>query len=100
MTSLGVDIQALTSASLQFQGAASEFGRGWGTLAGTPTAAGVTGEATFLLERLLTALGGALRKAETELQQVEQHLSATADLYCRTERALASWVVPGTAGGR
>jgi len=104
MTSLGVDIPALTSAALQFQSAAGDFGRGSGQVAGTAPVPGATPEATVLSERLLAALGAALRTAETELQQVAQHLSATADSYARTERVLAAWVVPGAgtaaAGGR
>jgi hypothetical protein len=99
MSNLGVNIQALTSASAQIQEASAEFGRGWAQVAGTSRARGATAEATVLLERVLTALGEALRKAEGELQQVGGHLSDTASTYTNTERMLASWVVPGAGAG-
>lgn len=99
MSTLGVNIQALTSASAQIQEASAEFGRGWGQVAGTSRARGATAEATVLLERVLTALGEALRKAEGELQQVGGHLSETAGTYTHTERMLAAWVVPGAGAG-
>jgi hypothetical protein len=99
VSTLGINIQALTSASAQIQSASAEFGRGWGQVAGTSRARGATAEATVLLERVLTALGEALRKAEGELQQVGEHLSGTADTYAHTERMLAAWVVPGAGAG-
>ena|ERR1022692_2395031 len=99
MTRLGVDFQALSAASAQVGTVAAEFGRGCGQVGSTPRAQGATGEASVLLDRVLSALSDALRKAERELQQVSGHLSATADSYARTERALAAWRIPG-AGGR
>jgi hypothetical protein len=98
MTQLGVDIQALTAASGLLTGAAAEFGRGSMHASSTSQAAGASVEATELLGRALAALGGALRRAEGELQQVASHLSAAADVYARTERALAAWQVPGIGG--
>jgi hypothetical protein len=99
MSRLEVNIQALISASSQIQAASAEFGRGWGQVVGTSRARGATAEATVLLERVLSALGDALRKAEGELQQVGGHLSDTATTYTHTERMLASWVVPGAGAG-
>ena len=99
MTVLRVDWQALNATSAQIEMAADTFGRGPGQVEGMPRAAGATSEATALLERALGALSDALRKAETELQEVSSHLSVTASRYQSTERALAAWKVPG-AGGR
>ena len=96
MTLLGVDFQAVGAASAQIGATANEFGRGRAQAGGTPRAQGATAEATMLLDRLLVALSDALGKAEAELQQVSDHLSATADTYARTEQALAAWRVPGS----
>ncbi|MGH3183060.1 MAG: hypothetical protein ACRDOL_35690 [Streptosporangiaceae bacterium] len=95
MTVLRVDWQALNATSAQIGMTAETFGRGRGLLDGMPLAVGATSEATALLERALDALSDALRKAETELQEVSSHLSATANRYQRTEQALAAWKVPG-----
>jgi hypothetical protein len=95
VTLLGVDFQALSAGSGQMASAAGEFTRGCGLIGGTPRAEGGTGLATELLEHLLSALSDALGKAGAELQQVSEHLSATADTYGRTEQALSGWQVPG-----
>jgi hypothetical protein len=99
VTVLRVNWQALNAASSRIGVAAETFGRGGGQVEGMPRAAGATGEATALLERALGALSDALRKADTELQQVSSHLSATANRYESTERALAAWKVPNSGGG-
>lgn len=96
MTELGVDIQALTAASGLMTGTAAEFSRGRLQLSSVPQAAGATVEATELLGRVLAALSNALSRAEGELKQVAGHLSSTADVYARTERALAGWRIPGS----
>ena len=98
MTVLRVDWQALNATSAQIGMAAETFGRSRGQVEGLPPAAGATSEATALLERALVALSDALRKTETELQEVSSHLSATASRYESTERALAAWKVPGSGG--
>jgi phage-related minor tail protein len=98
MTTFGVDFQALSAASAQIGLAAEAFGQGSRTATGTPRAAGATGEATAVLDRALSALGDALNKAQAELQQVADHLSATVNRYQSTERALVAWRVPGATG--
>lgn len=98
MTELRVNWQALNAAASQIEIAAETFGRGGAQIDGTPGAAGATSEAKNLLDRALGALSDALRKAETELQQVSSHLSATANSYESTERTLAAWKVPGSGG--
>jgi hypothetical protein len=96
MTLVGVDFQALSAASAQIQAAADQFARGSGQVEGTPRAEGATAEASSLLDGALTALSDALGKAAAELQQVSTHIAATADIYARTEQALAAWHVPGS----
>lgn len=98
MTNLGVDLQALTSASGLLSTAADEFARARGQVSGMSGAQGATAEVTELLEQALGALASALGRAEAELQQVAGHLSSTADAYARTEQALAAWHVPGMGG--
>jgi hypothetical protein len=98
VTRFGVDFQALNSASSQVGMAAETFSLSRGQVEGMPRAPGATQEATGLLDRALTALGEALQKAGAELQEVSGHLSMTASKYESTERALATWTVPGMTG--
>ena len=95
MTQIRVDWQALNAASSQIGQAAETFGRGRGQVEWIPGTIGPTAE---LLDRALGALSSALGKAATELQQVADHLSATAARYESTERMLASWQAPGSGG--
>lgn len=99
MTQLGVDIQALTAASGALGAAATEFGQARVRIAVHGQPAGATAEATGLLARALAGTAGALSRAQAELQQVADHLAATADAYTRTERALVQWNVPGAGEG-
>jgi hypothetical protein len=98
VTQLGVDMQALTAASGVLAAAANEFGQARVRIAVHGEPAGATAEATGLLARTLAGATGALGRAQAELLQVADHMSATADAYARTERALAQWNVPGPGG--
>ena len=94
MTQIGVDFDALHAAASQLGAAAESFSQGSGHAGGTPAAAAPL-NANGLLERAADALGGALGKVASELDNVSTHLSGTAAAYEETERALAAWFVPG-----
>jgi hypothetical protein len=99
VTQLGVDVQSLAAASGVLGSAAIEFGQARVRIAAHGEPDGATAEATGLLARAVAGAAGALSRAQAEIQQVADHLAATADAYARTERALAQWTVPGQAGG-
>jgi len=96
MTQIGVDFAALRAAVSQHGIAAESFSQGSGQARGIPGAAAPLG-ANGLLERVTEALGGALGKVASELDQVSGHLSGTLSTYQETERLLKSWFVPGVS---
>jgi hypothetical protein len=98
VTQLGVNVQALTAASGVLRAAANEFGQARTRIAVHGEPAGATAEATGILARTLAGATGALSRAQGELQQVADHLAATAEGYASTERALSQWTVPGSGG--
>jgi hypothetical protein len=99
MTYIRFSCDALDAATSRISTAADTFGRGYSQVGAIPRSTGATSDAADLLDRALTATGDALRRAETELQEVSGSLSATAARYQNTERALAAWRVPGGGGG-
>jgi uncharacterized protein YukE len=94
VTQIGVDFDALHAAASQHGTAAESFSQGSGQATGMPGAAAPLG-AAGLLERVTGALGGALGKVASELDQISSHLSGTAAAYEETERMLSAWFVPG-----
>jgi hypothetical protein len=96
VTQVGVDFDALHAAAAQLGAAAESFGQGSGHAGGIPDAPAPL-NANGLLERAAGALGGALGKVASELDNVSAHLSGTASAYEETERALAAWFVPGSS---
>lgn len=94
MTQIGVDFGALQAAASQHGAAAEAFSQGCGHARGIPGAAAPL-NADGLLDRVTEALGGALGKVASELDEVSSHLSSTASVYEETERLLKSWFVPG-----
>lgn len=94
MTQIGVDFGALQAGVSQHSIAAESFGQGAGQARAIPGAAAPMG-ANGLLERVTEALGGALGKVASELDQVSGHLSGTLAAYEETERLFKSWFVPG-----
>jgi hypothetical protein len=95
MTSVGVDYGALGAGAAQLGAASGSFGQGAGQVGALPGAAAPDPTATALLDRVLEALMGSLRKAATELDDISAGLSATAGSYQRAEQMLANWHVPG-----
>ncbi|HUN33766.1 MAG TPA: hypothetical protein VMU95_17290 [Trebonia sp.] len=98
MSQFAVDFRALATGSQALSAVGEAFQRGSAQAAGTPAAAGATAEAEDLLGRVLYALGGALGKAASELQEVSGQLTQTAAAYSQTEQALMAWQVPGGGG--
>lgn len=96
MTQIGVDFGALSAGAAQHGAAAESFSQGSGHTRGIPGAAAPL-NADGLLDRVAEALGGALGKVASELDQVSGHLSSTAAAYEETERLLKSWFVPGVS---
>jgi hypothetical protein len=95
MTSVGVDFDALGAGAAQIGAASGSFGQGAGQVGALPGAAAPDPTATVLLDRVLEALMGALRKAAFELDDISGGLAAAAGSYERAEQMLANWHVPG-----
>jgi len=95
MTSVGVDYGALGAGAAQLGAASGSFGQEAGQVGALPGAAAPDPTATALLDRVLEALMGSLRKAASELDDISSGLSATAGSYQRAEQMLANWHVPG-----
>jgi hypothetical protein len=95
MTSVGVDYEALGAGAGQLAVAGGSFGHGAGQVGALPGAAAPDPTATVLLDQVLEALMGSLRKAASELDDISAGLSATAGSYERAEQMLANWHVPG-----
>jgi hypothetical protein len=95
MTSVGVDFGALGAGAAQLGAASWSFGQGAGQVGSIPGAAAPDPTATVLLDQVLEALMGSLRKAALELDDISAGLAATAGGYERAEQMLANWHVPG-----
>jgi hypothetical protein len=95
MTSVGADFDALGAGAAQIGAASGSFGQGAGQVGALPGAAAPDPTATVLLDRVLEAIMGALRKAAFELDDISAALAATAGSYERAEQMLANWHVPG-----
>jgi hypothetical protein len=99
MTRVGFDLGALQAGAAEIGHAGSLFGQASGQVSGTPRAAAPL-NADELLDRLLTAVSGALGRAARELDGVGVGLSSTAASYEDAEKVLANWNVPGGGGTR
>lgn len=95
MTSVRVDFGALRQGAAQLGHASESFGQGSGQVGATPSAAAPDPNVTGLMDRVITAIAGSLRKAAGELDEIAGGLGNTAASYERTEQMLASWHVPG-----
>jgi hypothetical protein len=99
MTRVGFDVSALQAGGAEIGYAAGLFGQASGQVGGTPRAAAPL-NADELLDRLLTAVSGALGRAARELDGIGAGLSGTAASYDNAEKVLANWNVPGGGGTR
>ena len=99
MTRVGFDLGALQAGSAEIGHASGMFSRASGQVGGTPRAAAPL-NADELLDRLLTAVSGALGRAARELDGVGAALSSTTASYENAEKVLANWNVPGGGGTR
>lgn len=95
----GFDIGALQAGAAEIRHASGLFGQASGQVGGTPRAEAPL-NADELLDRLLTAVSGALGRAARELGGVGAGLSSTAASYEDAEKVLANWNVPGGGGTR
>jgi hypothetical protein len=95
----GFDLDALQAGAAEIGHAGGLFGQASGQVGGTPRAAAPL-NADELLDRLLTAVSGALGRAAHELDGVGAGLSSTAASYANAEKVLANWNVPGGGGTR
>lgn len=102
MIDLGVNISELEAAASAIRATADDFGSASTQVRSMDESPASSPAATALLARTLTAMSGALTRAETTLQQTGDQLAANAAAYARTEQALSAWMVPGrgmTGGG-
>ncbi len=95
----GFDIGALQAGAAEISHASGLFSQASGQVGGTPRAAAPL-DADELLDRLLTAVSGALGRAARELDGLGAGLSTTAASYQNAERILANWNVPGAGETR
>ena len=95
----GFDLVALQAGAAEIGHAGGLFSQASGQVGGTPRAAAPL-NADELLDRLLTAVSGALGRAARELDSVGASLSTTVASYENAEKVLANWNVPGAGGTR
>lgn len=95
MTDLGVNINELEAAASAIRATAGDFGSASAQVRSMDESPASSAVATALLARTLTAMSGALTRAETTLQQTGDQLAANAASYARIEQALSAWMVPG-----
>lgn len=95
----GFDLGALQAGAAEIGHAGGLFSQASGQVGGTPRAAAPL-NADELLDRLLTAVSGALGRAARELDGFGSGLSTTAASYEHAEKVLANWNVPGAGGTR
>jgi hypothetical protein len=93
----GFDLGALQAGAAEIGQTSDLFDQAARQIGGAPRAAAPL-NADQLLDRLLTAVSGALSQAAHELDGIGTGLSSTTATYENAEKILANWNVPGGGG--